>query len=30
MTDGHMGYARPGLAKLKEKRGETPDQRFPK
>lgn len=27
--EGHMEYARPGLAKLKEKFGEDPDQSFP-
>ncbi|WP_022665062.1 pyruvate carboxyltransferase [Desulfospira joergensenii] len=30
LKEGHMEYARPGLAKLKEKLGETPDQNFPK
>jgi len=30
LKQGHMEYARPGLAKLKEKLGETPDQNFPK
>ncbi len=30
LKEGHMQYARPGLAKLKEKLGETPDQSFPK
>ncbi len=30
LKEGHMEYARPGLAKLKEKMGETPDQNFPK
>lgn len=30
LTEGHMEYARPGLAKLKEKLGEDPDQRLPK
>ncbi|MBU1341924.1 MAG: pyruvate carboxyltransferase [Proteobacteria bacterium] len=30
LKEGHMHYARPGLAKLKEKLGETPDQSFPK
>jgi hydroxymethylglutaryl-CoA lyase len=30
LKEGHMEYARPGLAKLKEKLGENPDQRFPK
>jgi hydroxymethylglutaryl-CoA lyase len=29
LKEGHMEYARPGLAKLKEKLGETPDQSFP-
>lgn len=29
LTQGHMEYARPGLAKLKEKLGEAPDQKFP-
>jgi hydroxymethylglutaryl-CoA lyase len=29
LTEGHMEYARPGLAKLKEKLGESPDQKFP-
>ncbi|NOX35651.1 MAG: pyruvate carboxyltransferase [Deltaproteobacteria bacterium] len=30
LKQGHMQYARPGLAKLKEKLGEDPDQSFPK
>ena len=30
LKEGHMQYARPGLAKLKEKLGEDPDQSFPK
>ncbi|MCP3944283.1 MAG: pyruvate carboxyltransferase [Desulfobacteraceae bacterium] len=30
LKKGHMHYARPGLAKLKEKLGEAPDQNFPK
>lgn len=30
LKEGHMHYARPGLAKLKEKLGETPNQNFPK
>ena len=30
LKEGHMEYARPGLAKHKEKLGETPDQSFPK
>ena len=30
LKEGHMEYARPGLAKLKEKLGETADQSFPK
>ena len=30
LKEGHMEYARPGLAKLKEKLDETPDQKFPK
>ncbi len=30
LKEGHMEYARPGLAKLKEKFGEDPDQSFPK
>jgi hydroxymethylglutaryl-CoA lyase len=30
LKEGHMQYARPGLAALKEKLGETPDQSFPK
>ena len=30
LKEGHMQYARPGLAKLKEKLEETPDQNFPK
>lgn len=30
LKEGHMEYARPGLAKLKEKLGEEPDQSFPK
>ena len=30
LKEGHMHYARPGLAKLKEKLGEEPDQNFPK
>ena len=30
LKEGHMEYARPGLAKVKEKLGETPDQNFPK
>ncbi len=30
LKEGHMEYARPGLAKLKEKLGETSDQNFPK
>lgn len=30
LKEGHMEYARPGLSKLKEKLGETPDQSFPK
>jgi hydroxymethylglutaryl-CoA lyase len=30
LKEGHMEYARPGLAKLKEKLGETPDQSLPK
>ena len=29
MKEGHMQYARPGLAKRKEKLGETPDQNMP-
>ncbi len=29
LTEGHMEYARPGLAKLKQKLGESPDQKFP-
>ncbi|MDD9302540.1 MAG: pyruvate carboxyltransferase [Desulfobacter sp.] len=29
LKEGHMEYARPGLAKLKEKLGETPDQILP-
>ena len=29
LKEGHMQYARPGLAKLKKKLGEKPDQRFP-
>ncbi len=29
LKEGHMHYARPGLAKLKEKLGETPDQSLP-
>ncbi len=29
LKEGHMQYARPGLAKLKEKLGEKPGQRFP-
>ena len=29
LTEGHMEYARPGLATLKEKLGEAPDQNFP-
>ena len=30
LKEGHMEYARPGLAKLKEKLKEEPDQSFPK
>jgi len=30
LKEGHMQYARPGLAKLKEKLSEGPDQSFPK
>ena len=30
LKEGHMEYARPGLANVKEKLGETPDQNFPK
>jgi len=30
LKEGHMEYARPGLATHKEKLGETPDQSFPK
>ena len=30
LKDGHMQYARPGLATLKERLGEAPDQNFPK
>ncbi len=30
LKEGHMHYARPGLAKLKEKFGEAPAQSFPK
>ncbi len=30
LKEGHMEYARPGLAKLKDKLGETADQSFPK
>ncbi len=30
LKEGHMEYARPGLAKLKEKLGEEPNQSFPK
>jgi hydroxymethylglutaryl-CoA lyase len=30
LKEGHMQYARPGLAALKEKLGEKPDQSFPK
>jgi len=30
LKEGHMHYARPGLARLKEKLGEAPDQNFPK
>jgi len=30
LKEGHMEYARPGLAKVKEKLGESPDQNFPK
>ncbi len=30
LTEGHMKFARPGLAKLKEKFGEEPKQNFPK
>jgi hydroxymethylglutaryl-CoA lyase len=30
LKEGHMEYARPGLAKLKEKLGESADQSFPK
>ncbi|MEN8210784.1 MAG: pyruvate carboxyltransferase [Thermodesulfobacteriota bacterium] len=30
LKEGHMEYARPGLAKLKEKMGESADQSFPK
>lgn len=29
LKEGHMEYARPGLAKLKEKLGEAPEQKFP-
>jgi len=29
LKEGHMQYARPGLAKVKEKLGETPGQSFP-
>jgi hydroxymethylglutaryl-CoA lyase len=29
LKEGHMEYARPGLAKLKGKLGEAPDQKFP-
>ncbi|MBF0211265.1 MAG: pyruvate carboxyltransferase, partial [Desulfamplus sp.] len=29
LKEGHMHYARPGLAKLKEKLGEKPDQKLP-
>jgi hydroxymethylglutaryl-CoA lyase len=29
LKEGHMQYARPGLAKLKEKMGERPDQNLP-
>jgi len=29
LKQGHMQYARPGLAKLKKKLGESPDQRLP-
>jgi hydroxymethylglutaryl-CoA lyase len=29
LKEGHMKYARPGLAKLKENAGESPDQRLP-
>ena len=29
LKEGHMQYARPGLAKLKEKFGEKPDQDMP-
>jgi len=29
LKEGHMHYARPGLAKMKEKMGEKPGQRFP-
>jgi hydroxymethylglutaryl-CoA lyase len=30
LKEGHMEYARPGLAKLKKTLGEAPDQNFPK
>ena len=30
LKEGHMKFARPGLKKLKEKFGESPDQNFPK
>ena len=30
LKEGHMHYARPGLAKRKERLGEAPDQNFPK
>ncbi len=30
LKEGHMHFARPGLAELKEKLGEEPDQSFPK
>jgi hydroxymethylglutaryl-CoA lyase len=29
MKEGHPEYARPGLARAKEKLGETPGQKFP-
>jgi hydroxymethylglutaryl-CoA lyase len=29
LTEGHPKFARPGLKKLKEKIGETPNQNFP-
>jgi len=29
LKEGHMEYARPGLSKIKEKLGETPNQNFP-